>query len=86
MENNLFLDSSKVILTWPPAVNMLFYISVHFHVPSTIFLGVCLSLSIPQSSNSFGLVHLIKLKESSMTGPTAAMSGGDLCIKLIEFL
>lgn len=34
--------------------------------------------------HKFQFVHLIKLKDSSMTGPTAAMGGGDLYIKLIE--
>lgn len=81
MENNLFLDSSKVLLSFLPAVK---HISFHFNKSRTIFLMFCCSLSILLSSNLFCTVHLIQMEESNMTRPISAMSRVNLYKELIE--
>jgi len=80
MGNNCFLSSSKVALSCPSVIKILFLFL--FIIISPVLQ--VLSLFKHPTISKFRLVHLIQPKESSMTGPIAVLRRGDLYIKLIE--
>lgn len=83
MENNFFLNSSEVLLSFLSAVKHTFPILISTN-PEPFFLQFYCLNSILLSSNSFCTVHLIQMKESSMRRFISAKRRDNLYKELIE--